>query len=134
MGMKCAEKIWYPTKILAEKARRELVENARDKQAAKRLVVYPCRDCKQFHVGHVRAAFGKQPQEYPASARQRRALKQEEKQSAKNNRRALAQMGYYFDSVATAATRARMAVDDLNDSLLAAKRIAAEIFSGRRLA
>ncbi|MGA7382245.1 MAG: hypothetical protein WBX03_15455 [Terriglobales bacterium] len=130
--MKCAEKVWYPTAALAEKALKELVKKANDKQAAKRLVVYPCRDCGKFHVGHMRAAFVKQPQEHQPSARQRRAVKAVEKSNAKRSRKALAEIGFYFDNLATAANRARMAVDDLNDSMLAAKRLADEIFNGQR--
>jgi hypothetical protein len=52
--MKCSEKVVYLSAWQAEQARRGLLANPRDKQAAARLVVYHCRDCKQYHVGHLR--------------------------------------------------------------------------------
>jgi hypothetical protein len=125
--MQCAEKVWYPTAVLAEKARRELIVRAKDKRAAKRLVVYNCRDCGKFHIGHVRPAFNKPAKEYPPSARQRRAGKRIEKTNAKNNRRALEQIGYYFD-LATAARRAKESVDELNDALALANHLADRYF------
>jgi len=66
--MKCQEKVWYPTAVDAEEARRKMESKSRDKQRAKGLVVYHCRDCKKFHVGHLRASYGKPKAETPAPA------------------------------------------------------------------
>lgn len=55
--MKCSQKVWYPNAVLAEEARRKLVQCAGHDHAQKRLVVYPCRDCGKFHVGHLRRSL-----------------------------------------------------------------------------
>jgi hypothetical protein len=52
--MKCSEKVTYHNAAMAEAARVDLIRrNKTDKRNA-RLVCYTCRDCGNWHVGHLR--------------------------------------------------------------------------------
>jgi hypothetical protein len=53
MSNKC-KKRWYTIAAIAEEERQRLIAIATDKPRAKQLVVYCCRDCNLFHIGHLR--------------------------------------------------------------------------------
>lgn len=137
--MTCKEKVWYPTRALAEDALRGLIKTTSDRKAAGHLVVYPCRDCPNFHVGHLRRSFRKMPTLTPApvpvqkpknAAQLRRAEKKLEKATARQARHGLREAGWYVQDLDTAAA----ILQDRLDSVRAAKRIVDEIFAGIRKA
>src|SRR5579864_7340936 len=70
MTTKCRKR-WYLTSADAEKERQRLIATATDKPRAKQLVVYCCRDCNLFHVGHLRRRFADMPKLTPAPAPQK---------------------------------------------------------------
>jgi hypothetical protein len=137
MPTKC-KKRWYLTSADAEKERQRLIATATDKPRAKQLVVYCCRDCNLFHVGHLRRRFADMPKLTPAPAPQkpptagqlRRAAEKLEKDNARTARHGLREAGWNIDDLGIAADRAQ----DLADSLRHAKRIAYELFAGLRTA
>lgn len=55
--MHCTGKIRHATAELAQAALQQLLAATNDRHAAKRLAIYNCRYCKQFHVGHRRRRF-----------------------------------------------------------------------------
>lgn len=133
---KC-KKRWYLTATIAEQERQRLIATATDKKHARQFVVYCCRDCKLFHVGHLRRRFADQvkqiPVEKPApkpptAAQLRRAEKRLEKDNARAARHAMKQAGWDFNDLDVVAQRAA----DFLDSYAIAKRLADELFAGLR--
>jgi sarcosine oxidase delta subunit len=97
-------------------------------KAVRWLGAYQCGD--HFHLGH--DTLNKKIKETAAQERKaNRQTKTRQKVAAKSNRKALAELGY-FHSVAESARIAKHAIDDLNDSLIIARQLAAEIFAGKR--
>lgn len=119
------------TRADADVALRKLVvehKQSGDKgKSYKRLRVWSCGN--HWHVGHSRALpknFRKQPKPpTPGEIRrqQRHEQKEAERSAKRRARHGLVAIGYFYD-VETAARRAKYAVDDLADSMQAAKRMA----------
>lgn len=129
--MNCKEKIWYPTLEMAQQARIETIEIASDKKHAKQLVTYQCRDCRMFHVGHLRRRFPDMPKLTPAPvpiqkpktpAQIRRANKRLEKDNIRQARFALNVAGWNVTDLNVAADR----LQDQADSLRQAAQIMQE--------
>jgi hypothetical protein len=136
MSNKC-KKRWYTIAAIAEEERQRLIAIATDKPRAKQLVVYCCRDCNLFHIGHLRRRLpdtAATPKPAPATSKPptagqiRRAGKRLEKDKARTARHGLREAGWNIDDLGIAADRAQ----DLADSLRHAKRIADELFAGLR--
>jgi hypothetical protein len=123
------DKIRYDNERQALDALREIRRKARGK-SVRWLNHYPCTVCGGWHLGH--DTLSKKIKETAAQDRKaNRQRKTRQKVAAKSNRKALAELGY-FHSVAESARIAKSAIDDLNDSLIIARQLAAEIFAGRR--
>ena len=59
--MQCKEKVPHHNRAMADEALRALIaQNKRDPRN-KQLVVYNCRDCGLWHVGHLRRRLTNQP-------------------------------------------------------------------------
>jgi len=89
--MICKEKVFYHSATQAEAARLDLIAIHKTNKANARLVVYRCRDCGLFHLGHLRREQKPQaaPEIKPPSASDlRRAEKHKAKVAARKAERA----------------------------------------------
>jgi hypothetical protein len=59
--MKCKEKVPYHNREMAAEALRAIIAKNKRDPRNKQLVVYNCRDCGLWHVGHLRRRLLNQP-------------------------------------------------------------------------
>jgi len=74
--MRCAEKIAYPTQAEAEATRKQMVRKRFKGRALRRLDVFKCPQCFNWHLGHARKPVEKPapPQKIPRAGDLRRKL------------------------------------------------------------
>lgn len=135
--MACASgKIQYFDPMDAEHTRRRMVAQGKTDKSAKRLVVYLCRDCKRYHVGHKRnepkpvEVKPKPPKKIPSVSELKRRVRNMEKRLDKERRHA----AYLWGKIVAAdrewleveSERARIEAErmkDLADTLAIAARL-----------
>jgi len=113
----------------AESAMRKLIADAkRTKKGGKswrRLNVFPCGN--HFHVGRANKLETRKPEKGPSPGDIRRKARREkirlEHSTGRRARHVFAQLGY-LETIENAARRAKAAVDEMNDSLAQARKLA----------